>query len=278
MGAKRCYISTLLLLSVGCTTSLATMTPAPTTAPGHVRVSGGVGGNIPAGQIVDLVTDGQEILDKSDMGEPISEEEQRRIEDLAIALLATPPSVGVDAQVRFGVAEKLDIGARFSSGAVGGDVRYQFTGEGYDGFVGSIGLGARFFLVQLDDWPVGHEYEDDIEIKNLKRIEVDLPLLFGVSGKVGHLWFGPKLAYSRFTNEVDLTIGDAMYNVEVAGNNFYYGAQFGFALGYEFIWVSAEITVAGVSIDAEATVNSEQRSVNADGLIVYPAGSILLEF
>lgn len=197
---------------------------------------------------------------------------------MAIAILATPPSVGVDAQVRFGIAERLDLGARFSSGALGGDIRYQFLGEGYEGFVGSIGLGARFFLVQVDDFPVGHEYEDDIDIKNLKRIEVDLPVLFGVSGDVGHLWFGPKLAYSRFTNQVKLTVGEDMYDVEVAGNNFYYGAQFGFALGYKFIWVSAEVTVAGVSIDAEATVNSERRDVNADGLIVYPAGSILLEF
>lgn len=241
-------------------------------------MSAGVGGNIPAGQIVDLVTEGQDILDKADNGESISDEEQRRIEDLAIALLATPPSVGVDAQIRFGIAEQLDLGARFSSGAFGGDVRFQFLGEGYEGFVGSIGLGARFFLVQVDDYPVGHEYEDDIEIKNLKRIEVDLPILFGVSGKVGHLWFGPKLAYSRFTNEVDLTVGEDMYDVEVAGNNFYYGAQIGFALGYEFIWVSAEITVAGVSVNAEASVNSELRDVDADGLIVYPAGSILLEF
>ena len=126
----------------------------------------------------------------------------------------------------------------------------------------------------------------DLTLDDFSRVELDVPLSFGVSGKVGHLWFGPKLVFSRYDAHLTacLSPGDSGCAREatlgVGGTAFYVAGQLGAAIGWKRVWFAAELTVAYVSAGADVELSmgghSSSHHVSSDGVVLQPAVGLLV--
>lgn len=274
-----------LALTLGCTTSLTTLTPAQTTPGGHVRMSAAAAINAPVGGILDQIQAAEKRVSAIEDGDTATQADLKLVTETAVAVVATPPTVMADVQGRVGLTDRIDLGFRYSGGSLRADTRFQFLGDTADDdtFYGSIGVGAGLFVIGAK-LPVPSEYEDVLEIENNSQYQFDASVLFGPSGRFGHLWFGPKFVYSGFDTDAKITLdGLPTQNLSVTGTNLYYGGQVGFALGFQFIWVMFELTVVGVSSDAKADPGAAGTLTGAidgsnKGVIIYPAGGLLLQF
>lgn len=270
-------IATLLF---GCTTSLATFTPAQTTPAGHVRVSGNVGANLPIGNIVSKIQEGKDRIEEIRAGDNPTNADVEDLTRTAAALVVSPPSVGTDFQLRVGLIDWLDVGVRYASGTIRGDTRLQFLGkkDKKGSFYGSIGVGFGAFAFGMD-LPVPDEYAKYVQLENIQRYEFDSSILFGWSGKFGHLWFGPKVVYTLFSTDTVVALEPLpTETTRVSGHNFYYGGQLGFALGYKVFWIVVELTAAGVSSHADSNPLGNKRSDDTSAFLLYPAAGVLFQF
>lgn len=272
-------------LSLGCTTSLTTLTPAQTTPGGHVRMSGAVAINAPVGKLLDDVLEAKDRVSAIEDGEMATPDDVKLISETAVAVVATPPTAMADIAGRVGLTDRFDLGFRYSGGSLRGDVRFQFLGstEDDDTFFGSVGLGAGLFVFG-SKLPVPAEYEEVLEIENNGQYQLDASVLFGPSGRFGHLWLGPKFVMSSYDTDARITLsGVPEQHLSITGTNLYYGGQVGFALGFQFIWVMFELTVVGVSTNTDADAGAAGAFLGdlggkSTGLIIYPAGGLLLQF
>ncbi|MCA9601599.1 MAG: hypothetical protein KC417_06235 [Myxococcales bacterium] len=270
--------------AVGCTASLATLTPAKTTPGGHVRIAAAAEANLPTGAVLDQLQSANSRAKQLENGEMATQDDLKLFAGATVASVATPLTATGDLQLRVGLTDEFDIGIRYFGGTMHGDVRYQFLGDTAkdDTFHGSIGVGGGLFVFGAD-LPVPGQYDGFITIKNNSQYQVDGSLLFGWSGTFGHLWFGPKVVFSGFDTDATIALdGLTPAILNVNGTNFYYGGQLGLAIGIAFFWVVAEVTVAGVTTSGDATPSAGPLTGTIDasnsGLIIYPAGGLLLEF
>ncbi len=273
---RKCLVFSLGALLSACAPVLSTLQPAAVTPQGDFRVAGGMGVSVPVGPLLEVIESGNSLSSRVKDNESLSEDEVKELWDAGVGLTLSPPSVASEAQVRYGFMPGWDAGLRMSPGAFRLDGRYQFMRSDQGSFLdGSVGAGISFYSLKLQP---SEKAEKVIAIDDFKRTEVDVPLLFGWSGKLGHFWVGPKLMFMRYTTGMTLNLAnDEQRAADVTGSGVIYALQVGGAVGYGFIWLAAEITVAGMSNHATITTPAEELSADFGGLILYPAVALLVE-
>jgi hypothetical protein len=278
MNGKRFLLCALLPCTLGCSSVLSTFTPAPTTPRGHVRGAAALGVNLPVGQLTDLADQGDAIAKKRLAGATLTRAEQDDIVDSALALSLNPPSATGELQGRYGVADAFDVGVRIASAVTARiDGRWQFLkSNDEDAFAGSVGLGLAYYAksfevpnADIDQW---------VGVADLTRFELDVPLLFGWSGDIGHVWLGPKIVANTYTADLRLAfLQTEVVQGSASGTSFFYGGVLGGAVGYKYAWLAFELSVFGLSSSASVESSVYNADLSFGGIVLYPAVGVIIQ-
>jgi hypothetical protein len=287
----RLLLALVLLTATGCASTLSTLQTARPLARGQFQVSAAAGVFVPAGQLATLVDEGLaqgRVIKKSiDSGEPyqLPEDQARRLLDVGMALAVAPPGAGHELMIRAGLLESnsLDVGLRLSTSSVrfdtkvrlahGGDVEDSalpdYRRKSYDIALG-VGVSRhRFESPVLDALEL-------VKIDDFSRWDVEVPVYLSMDlGDIFKLYAAPKYIYSRTSLDAKL-VDYAQSGKDVSGfdlalpaevTSHFYGASVGFALGYKYVHLYAELT-AGYT-QCRPVVFGERRDLG--GVTLYPS-------
>ena len=267
-----------LALSSACSPTLSSLEPARTIPAGHVQMSSGLDVSIPSGDIREALESAREM---GLGGGALSAQDANTLVRAGTAVVVQPPSVGGSVSAAVGLSQRFALSLRASGNAARAAVRWQFLRE-KPGFYGALGLGVSTYFY---GFPV-QQFVDDLTLDSFSRVELDIPLSFGWSGRLGHVWFGPKLVFSNYDAQITACLDRADSRctheavVGIGGTAFYFAGQFGAAIGWKNVWIAAELTVAYVSAGADVGLTAggrdTQHRVSSDGIVLQPAIGLLL--
>jgi hypothetical protein len=193
--------SLLLMLAASCTAPRTIIASGKVTPKGAFKAGFNTGFNIataPVAEIDDITKSAVDVIDQNSDSIFYNE----TVGTLTRGLLAyslDPVNVTSDFYLRYGLAEKLDIGYKYASGAHVFDAMYQFMGStgtpddpsDYKGLYGSIGIqysGQKSHLPSK----VGLDKLSSIFNYKLNRKDILIPLVFSRS-------FGPEETYGNIS-------------------------------------------------------------------------------
>jgi hypothetical protein len=287
----------VLLTATGCASTLSTMQTAKPLARGQFQVSGGTGLFVPVGQLATVIdqgiVQGKAIKKAIDTDQPYSlaEEDAQKLLTVGMALALAPPGSGHELMIRTGLLESnaLDVGLRLSSSSVRFDTKLRLLhgGDAEDSFRPvtqrksldvALGLGVARHLFKS---PVLDALEV-VKIDDFSRWDIEVPLYMSVDvGDIFKLYAAPKYIYSR--TSVDQTLVDlAKVGTDLTGfdlslpdhvTSHFYGASVGFALGYKYVHLYAELT--GGYIHSRPVVFGQARDLG--GVTLYPSVGIAIK-
>lgn len=273
-------LAVALALAAGCSPTLSSLEPARTIPAGHVQVSSGLDVSLPSGDLRDAL---EAARGMGLGGGALSAQDANTLVRAGTAVVVQPPSVGGSVSAAVGVSRRFALSLRASGNAARAAIRWQFL-RAAPGFYGALGVGMSTYFY---GFPV-QQFVPDLELDRFSRIELDVPLSFGWSGKVGHVWFGPKLVFSSYDARITACIDRAAAGcaheatVGVDGTAFYFAGQFGAAIGWKRFWIAAELTVAYVNVGADVELSTGgrtmQQRVATDGIVLQPAVGFLAWF
>jgi len=202
----------LLPFFVGCATNLSSLQTAKTLNPGQVRITGGFGVHIPAGQLVNSASEGIKLGAKAATtnvadGQPyvLTADDKEALGTAAIALAMFPPSSVYEINGRVGLIRNLDIGFRYSVNSMRADaklrVHHSGDAEGWDEPRGrsydvAIGVGvSKYMLGSAIEAAFG-----GVRLDEFNRWDLEVPVYFNAdwNSHIG-VYFVPKFLYSRTT-------------------------------------------------------------------------------
>jgi hypothetical protein len=256
----------VLLAATGCASTLSSMQTAKPLALGQFQVSAGMGVFVPAGQLVTAIdqgiTQGVAIKKIIDSGEPyhLLEEDAQKLLTVGTALAVAPPGASSELMVRAGLLEAntLDVGLRLSTSSARLDAKVRLLHGGdpedsplrdiqrksYDLALG-VGVSRHHFRGPVI------EALQVVEIDDFERWDLEVPLYVSMDlGDIFKLYAAPKYIYSRTSLDQKL-VDYAQLGKDVTGfdialpaevDSHFYGASAGFALGYKFVHLYAELT------------------------------------
>lgn len=259
----------LATLTTGCGTSLATLQPAETMAPGHVHVSGALAVNVPASRVVEAVDVANDIANRyADPGYKPSTEDQRRMLGAAVGLALSSPGVNPDLMLRVGILRNLDAGLRWSGLAAHLDAKYRFLGgEEPNDFQGAVSVGVSKALYS----GLVFDVLEKLDIDDYSRWNVEVPVIFGKRlGDVGHVWFGPKYVLSRYS--VDASLQNVGVVPTTSGTFHHLAGFVGAGVGYKHVFLFGELTIA--KMWAKPEIFGEK--VDLGGIVVVPAVGLMI--
>ena len=291
LGNRLSMVARLLPLSLvivlgGCASNLGILADPEVMPRGKVHVGVGVGAYVPSRPIVNAIDVGVKITERAKetarSGEvkPLSDDEKRSLINAGLAFALQPPSASWEIQVRTGVFENVDVGARYSVNQIRGDVRYRFfhaekwengappeplsegasTGaklkrafgvdERLRSYDATVQLGVSYFL--FNSFLV--EALDAIQMGNFQRWDIDLAVTWGFR-RAPHLQVlrGPKFVYTHFSvdeklfdvaNTASGYANEPAVLTQVTNHMFFGGAVVGAAVGYKVLYLYTELTVA----------------------------------
>jgi hypothetical protein len=262
-------------LAGGCAPSLATMQPAHVAPKGHFQATAALEVGIPTGAIVSTIDAGRALSDAAVHGS-LTADQERRVFEAGIDVLATPPSAGPHLALAYTVAEHLEIGVRYAGDGWRAGTRYQILRHQEAPLDLTVGVGLARSVLSI---PMGG-FIPILEVDDFTRWTVDVPLLVGTSRSWFRVWAGPKLLWSHFGTALRLSIPNG--NTEYAsfeGSAAYVGGQAGAAVGYRNLFLGVELTLAEAFGSASVTATSvaEVRPVDVTGFVVYPAFGLMGE-
>ncbi len=280
----------------GCASNLAQMQTARALDPGQLRVSGGVGWYVPAGQIATLAGDGIEVakqeikseLENSDYDIPQAEKRKIAIHSVSLAAMNPYPNVHLD--MRLGVLPRFDVGLRYSIDAVRADAKWNFFHDGVndpeDGLPRrskdialGIAVSKQLFAPAVGDMMgmirLDHFNRWDVEIP--LYVSIDVSRYFGVYG-AGRYRYTTMTFDQHVSTVTDCGCGTGPQHSTVTTKSsmqsHFYGATAGMRVGSaRFSWM-LEITLGHTN--AKTYLLGEE--VEMGGLTFYPATGIALTF
>lgn len=263
-----------------CTPGLTTMMPARLVPEGHVQVSTSTDLTLPSGRLFNMAKSLRQLPAET---YELTLDEAASLAQGVAALLVQPPGLGGQVSVAYGVDRNVEVGAGTTINSVRGWGRWQFL-RVRPGFYGAFGLGLSSYFF---GFPLGR-VTDIASVRGHFRRQVEVPLQFGLSGRSGHLWFGPKWVHADYGIHVAACLNQVNTGckrrgaMKMRGTTSYLGGQLGAALGYRRWWIMAELTVARLYARAELDVEvDEVRKVarfQENGVNVVPALGLLLWF
>ncbi|WP_044243644.1 hypothetical protein [Chondromyces apiculatus] len=270
-----------LIGTTGCAPSLSTFQPAHVARKGHVQIEAGSDISIPTSGVGRLVDAAEALVDVAEQRELRDEEKQTLFDAgaaLAINALSPVPHVGL----AYTPVDKLEVSVRYS-GALRLGLRYQFLTKARHGVDLSAGFGAARYTLAF---PVSSVL-GILELEDFERWQFDIPILVGKSGDWYRLWGGPKGMFTTFGTQLVLTTPEVSgsstsQETQLAsfdGTAFYLGAQGGVALGYKYVFVGFELSMAYLAAASEMTVLGQPvHAVDLDSLVVAPGIALMMEF
>ncbi|WP_375765116.1 hypothetical protein NR798_25710 [Archangium gephyra] len=280
-----------LLLATGCASTLSTMQTAKPLARGQIQVSGAVGVFTPVGQLGTLINEGivqgKAIHDTVRSGEPyhLEEAEAQRLLGVGMALAVAPPGPANELMIRTGLLESntLDLGLRLSTTSLrfDGKVRLAHGGDPEDDSLPDyqrksydLALGVAYSRHVFKS-PVLDALEI-VKIDDFSRWDLEVPVYLSMDlGDIFKLYAAPKYIYSRTSLDSrlvdvsregqDVSGFDLSLPAEVTSH--FYGASVGFALGYKYVHLYAELT--GGYTDCRPVVFGQRRDLG--GVTLYPS-------
>jgi len=270
-------MGSLMGATTGCAPSLATLQPAHVAPRGHLQVAAGLEVAVPTGTLVNAVDAGRDLA-RAGQSQSLSAEQQGRLFDAGVTFAASPVAVVPHFAVAFGIAERTEVGLRYTGDAwrLGG--RYQLLAHERDPLDMVVGLGLARAATAV---PVG-DVLPVLSVDDFTRWTGDLSLLVGTSRSWFRVWAGPKLVYTRFDTRLRADL--YMNERELAtfeGHGFYYGGQGGVALGYSKLFLGVELTLmelSGTASTSATTLANGARTTDISGFVVYPAVALMGEF
>ncbi|HZH17759.1 MAG TPA: hypothetical protein VE057_25630 [Archangium sp.] len=287
----RLLLLLVLLTATGCASTLSTMQTAKPLAQGQFQVSGAVGVFTPVGQLGTLINEGirqgEAIHDTVRSGAPyhLEESEAQRLLGVGMALAVAPPGPANELMIRTGLLESntLDVGLRLSTTSVrfDGKVRLVHGGTPEDSSLPdyqrksydlAIGVGYSRHLFKS---PVLDALEI-VKIDEFSRWDLEVPVYLSMDlGDIFKLYAAPKYIYSRTSLDSrlvdvsqegqDVSGFDLSLPAEVTSH--FYGASVGFALGFRYVHLFAELT--GGYTDCRPVVFGQRRDLG--GVTLYPS-------
>ncbi len=264
---------------LGCAPALSTMEPARVIPRGHLQITSSVDINSTSGPIRDAI-DGAAQMDNPN-GSPTAADIER-LANAATALLIQPPALGYQVSLSYGIARRLEIGVRSSVQAVRGWARWQFLRDPRNRLYGALSLGGTGYVAAF---PI-EVFTDQARVESFGRREFDASMQLGFSGRVAHLWAGPKIVLSSYEAQVWACVEPTSSGcardgrLTFAGTAAYLAGQVGLAVGYRRFWVALELTVAHVGTDARLEVISagvrQGGPFRRDGWLVSPSVGVIL--
>jgi hypothetical protein len=267
----------LALFGAGCAPSLATLQPAHVAPAGHLQATAAMEIGVPTGTVARVVDTGRDLATMDP--DQLSDAERVQLFEAGVTVAASPPAFGPHFALAYTLVDRLEVGLRYAGEGwrLGG--RYQILRRSEAApvdLVLGVGVARSAKQIPVDDIiPV-------VKVDDFTRWTVDVPLLVGTSSSWFRVWGGPKVALSRY--DVALRLALAGVDPVLAsfdGKALYFGGVGGLALGYRHLFLAAELTLLWLS--GSATMNAPNlmiagRSVEMDGLVVYPSFGLIGEF
>lgn len=201
----------LLPFFVGCATNLSSLQTAKTLNPGSVRITGGVGVYIPAGQVIRSAYEGVSLSTRAavanakDGAYVLTGDDREAIGTAAIALAMFPPSSIYEINARVGIFRNFDMGFRYSINSMRADaklrVHHSGDAEGWDEPRGrsydvAIGVGVSKYMLGT---PIEGAF-GGVKLDDFNRWDLEIPVYFNAdwNSHIG-VYFVPKFLWSRTT-------------------------------------------------------------------------------
>lgn len=267
---------------MGCAPALSSMQPAHVAPKHHVQVEVGTDVSIPTGVISDLLDVVKPVLKAADQRE-LTDAEVQQIYKAGASTLLNAPGPVTHVGVAFTVVDNLEVSLRYASSSIRLGGRYQFLQKDKHKVDATIGLGLGYYVFSF---PLGETFDPFLTLEDFKRFQLDVPLVFGTHGNWYRVWGGPRFMYTRFGTELNLNLlpipGVSAGRKELAsfgGNAFYVGGQAGVALGYKYVFLAFELTVARLIMNSDLVVlDKPVANFDLGSTIVYPALGLMGEF
>jgi hypothetical protein len=272
-----------LALGSGCAPSLATMQPAHVAPKGHMQATAAFEVGIPTGTIVSLIDTGKTLSDYARQNMGLTPEQERQLFDAGVTTVVSPPAVGYHFAFYYTPIDRLELGIRYAGAGWRVGARYQLLKHETDPFDMTIGAGISRSAYEI---PLA-SYIPILEVDDFTRYTVDVPLQIGTSRSYYRVWGGPKFLYSHFSTAMRLSIPgvDQSDLASFEGSTWYYGGQVGFAIGYKYVFLAFELTLAGISGHGDAKTvpvdmngDALAHDTSISGFIIYPAFGFIGEF
>ncbi len=273
------------------------MQTAKPLARGQFQVSGGMGLFAPVGQLATAIDQGigqgKAIKKAIDEDQPyaLAEEDAQKLLTAGMALALAPPGVGQELMIRAGLLEStaLDVGLRLSTTSVrfDGKVRLLHGGDPDDSHLPptrrksldmALGVGVARHLFKS---PILDALEV-VQLDSFSRWDVEVPLYMSVDlGDIFKLYAAPKYIFSRTSLDQKL-VDYSQAGKNVTGfdlalparvNSHFYGASVGFALGYKYVHLYAELT--GGYVHSRPVVFGQARDLG--GVTLYPSVGLAIK-
>lgn len=268
------------LFSFGCAPALSTFHPAHVAEKGHVQAELGIDVAVPTGTIADVIDAGITAIKAAEQRE-LGDEEKKTLFGAGVAVALNPPTVVQHIGIAYTPLDNWEIGLRYSISALRLGTRFQILESKKHKVDLSIGAGVGLYVFDL---PV-----DDIlyivELDDFERWQFDFPLLIGKSGDWYRVWGGPRVMITTFGTSLTLNLPAGTgypAKAELAsfsGSGVYVGAQGGFALGYKYVFVGIELTLAQLFSGGELNALGQKAiEVDLDSFVIYPAIGLMGEF
>lgn len=259
----KCWIGIFIFaLGMGCTAPRAITNSGKVTPTGQFRAGFNYGGNVATEPLSQLDDVARSAIDAVMNRDTVFYDEQIDVFARAITAYALDPvGPAFDLYLRYGIAQRVDAGYKYASGAHVLDAMYQFMGAtgtwqnpGPAGLYGSVGLqfstqnldlGSRFFLDKISSL---FNYD-------ASRKDLIVPLIFsksfGPEEEIGSISWGVVynhtfIKYGFDPGNIFERVGAERVKVDgfTAKNNFSsFGAFINAKIGYRFIYVLPAITV-----------------------------------
>ncbi len=201
----------LLPFYAGCATNLSSLQTAKTLNPGQIRITGGFGVHIPAGQLAHSAAEGIKLGTKTVVANAnerayvLTADDKETLGTAAIALAMFPPSSLWEINARVGVIRNFDVGFRYSINSMRADAKLRVhhsgdaetwdepRGRSYDVAIG----------VGLSKYMLGNQIEGQfggVRLDDFNRWDLEVPVYFNAdwNSHIG-VYFVPKFLYSRTT-------------------------------------------------------------------------------
>jgi hypothetical protein len=272
-----------LALGPGCAPSLATMQPAHVAPKGHMQATAALEVGIPTGTIGSLIDSGRTLSNDARMNMGVTPEQERQLFDSGVTVVVSPPSVGYHFAASYTIVDRLELGIRYAGAGWRFGGRYQIWRHETDPFDMTIGAGISRSAYEI---PLA-SYIPVLEVDDFTRYTVDVPLQIGTSRSYYRVWGGPKFLYSHFSTAMRLSIPgtDTSDLASFEGSTLYYGGQVGFAIGYKYVFLAFELTLAQISghgnaktVPVDSSGEALARDTSISGFIIYPAFGFIGEF
>lgn len=271
----------------GCAPALSTMHPATVAPHRSVDAGAGFGISVPVAGVSSAVGTAKDNVERTEDGEPLSDADRDDIIRTSLGLVLNPPSFGSQYRAAYGIVDGVEIDLRYALSAWRLGARWQMIEpQGAERpLAGSVGIGLSRYVFSLG---VPDYLEPIVEVEDFTRYDVDVPVTFGVSHDIFHVWGGPKLVASFMSAGIDVcTQVDTAERecveravAKLDGRAFYFAGQIGGAVGYKHVWLGAELTTAYVTGEASGSLKTadvdEKRKFGFGDVILYPVVGLII--